>query len=128
MKIQYAATLSLVAGIAIGAFAIERLHAQAKPPVFVVNEVEVTDQAGFQKYADDNSKLIQKHGGKYVVRGGKTIATLSGTAPTGRYTVYSFENEAKMNEWRNDPAQKDVLATRDKVAKFRSFVVEGPSQ
>jgi uncharacterized protein (DUF1330 family) len=128
MRMQYAVALSLMAGVTIGAVAIDRLHAQAKPPVFVVNEVEVTDQAGFQKYADDNSKLIQKHGGKYVVRGGKPIATLSGAAPAGRYTVYTFENEAKMNDWRNDPGQKDVLATRDKVAKFRSFVVEGPSQ
>jgi uncharacterized protein (DUF1330 family) len=93
---QYAVALSLMAGVTIGAVAIDRLHAQAKPPVFVVNEVEVTDQAGFQKYADDNSKLIQKHGGKYVVRGGKPIATLSGAAPAGRYTVYTFENEAKM--------------------------------
>ena len=128
MNSKYTLALGLVTGIAIGAVAVERLHAQAKPPVFVVNEVEVTDQAGFQKYADDNSKLIQKHGGKYVVRGGKVIATLNGTAPTGRYTVYSFESEAKMNDWRNDPAQKEVLAIRDKVAKFRSFVVEGPSQ
>jgi hypothetical protein len=30
-----------------------------------------------------------------------------------------------MLAWRNDPAQKDVLATRDKVVKFRSFAVEG---
>ena len=128
MKMKYALALSLMTGIAIGAVAIDRLHAQAKPPVVVVNEVEITDQAGFQKYADDNSKLIQKHGGKYVVRGGKPIATLSGSPPAGRYTVYTFESEAKMNEWRNDPGQKDVLATRDKVAKFRSFVVEGPAQ
>ena len=128
MNSKYTLVLGLATGIAIGAVAVDRLHAQAKPPVFVINEVEVTDQAGFQKYADDNSKIIQKHGGKYVIRGGKIIATLSGTAPTGRYTIYSFENEAKMNDWRNDPGQKDVLATRDKVAKFRSFVVEGLSQ
>ena len=128
MKMKYAVTLSMMTGVAIGAVAIDRLHAQGKPPVFVVNEVDVTDQAGFQKYAAENQKIIEKHGGKYVVRGGKVIAALTGTAPTGRYTVYSFENETKMNDWRNDPGQKDVLATRDKVAKFRSFVVEGPSQ
>jgi uncharacterized protein (DUF1330 family) len=128
MNMKYAVALSLTAGIAIGAVAIDRLHAQAKPPVYVVNEVEITDQAGFQKYAEDNSKLIQKHGGKYLVRGGKIIKTLTGPGPTGRYTIYSFENESKMNDWLADPAQKDVVATRDKVAKFRSFVVEGLPQ
>ena len=34
----------------------------------------------------------------------------------------------KMQAWRDDPAQKDVLGTRDKAAKFRSFVVEGLPQ
>ena len=63
MRMQYAVALGLITGIAIGAVAVDRLHAQAKPPVYVVNEIEVTDQTGFQKYADDNSKLFQKHGG-----------------------------------------------------------------
>jgi uncharacterized protein (DUF1330 family) len=117
----------VIGGIVVGGVAVEGLHAQSKPPVFVVNEIEVTDQAGFQAYAEKNRKVIEKHGGKYVVRGGKVIETLDGTAPTGRYTVYTFESQAKMNEWRSDPDIKDTLASRGKLGKFRSFVVEGPT-
>jgi hypothetical protein len=67
----------VIGGIVAGGLAVESLHAQSKSLVFVVNEVEVTDQAGFQAYAEKNRKVIEKHGGKYVVRGGKVIV------PTG---------------------------------------------
>ena len=58
-----------------GAIAVQGLHAQVKPPVYVVNEIDVTNQAGFQKYASAQAQLIQKHGGRYVIRGGKVVAT-----------------------------------------------------
>jgi uncharacterized protein (DUF1330 family) len=120
---RFKSLLTLAAGIALGAAAIEALHAQAKPPVYVINEVDVTDQAGFRTYAEAQSKLIQNHGGRYIIRGGKVTA-FDGEPPK-RVTVYVFDGEENMLAWRNDPAQKDVLGTRDKVAKFRSFAVEG---
>jgi uncharacterized protein (DUF1330 family) len=126
MKSQHTVALSVLAGVVVGAAAIQVIHAQAaKPPVYIFNETDVTDPAGFQAYADAQSKLIQKHGGRYIIRAGKTIATISGAPPTGRITVYVFDSQDKMQAWRDDPAQKDVLGTRDKVGKFRSIAVEG---
>jgi uncharacterized protein (DUF1330 family) len=125
MKAHTVLALGVLAGIGIGAAAVEGLHAQAKPPVYVVNEIDVTDQAGFQAYAQANAKLIESHGGRYIIRGGKVTETISGTPPAGRYTIYVFDDEDKMKAWRNDPGFKDLMATRDKAGKFRSFVVEG---
>jgi len=125
VKTRYTVALTLVAGIAIGGAAVQGLHAQGKPPVYIVNELEIKDQAGFKAYADAQEKLIQKHGGRYIIRGGKVVASLSGTPPKDRFTIYVFDDEEKMKAWRDDPGQKDVLATRDKVATFRSFAVEG---
>jgi uncharacterized protein (DUF1330 family) len=128
MKTRDTMALAMLLGAGVGAVAVQSIHAQAKPPVYVINEVDVTDQKGFQTYVDNNRKLVEKHGGRYIIQGGKVVATLSGTAPTGRYTIYSFDSEEKMRAWRDDPGQKDVVATRDKVAKFRSFAVEGLSR
>jgi len=116
---------TLVAGAVVGALAMHGLHAQGKPPVYVVNEIDVTDKACFQTYAAAQQKMIEKHGCKYIIRGGKVVATLSGTPPSDRFTIYRFDTEEKMVAWRDDQAQKEVLATRDKLGKFRSFVVEG---
>ncbi len=115
--------LAMIAGAVLAGAAIQTLHAQAKPPVYVVNEIDVTDQPGFQTYAAAQAKLIQSHGGHYIIRGGK-VTIFDGTAPK-RFTIYVFDNEDKMMAWRNDPAQANVLGTRDKVGKFRSFAVEG---
>jgi uncharacterized protein (DUF1330 family) len=87
----------------------------------VVNEVDVKDKAGFQTYAANQETLIKKYGGQYIIRGGKVVATLSGTPPSDRFTVYRFDSQEKMQAWRDDPAQKDGLATRDKVGKGRGY-------
>ena len=42
--------LALVAGVALGAAAVQGLHAQAKPKAYLVTESEVLDQAALDSY------------------------------------------------------------------------------
>ena len=49
MKTNYKIAIALVAGTALGAAAVQGLHAQAKPPAFVVAEIDVTNQEAFVK-------------------------------------------------------------------------------
>ena len=49
MKASAKLTIMLFIGVAVGAMAVHGLHAQAKPPVFYVGEIDVTDEAGYQK-------------------------------------------------------------------------------
>ena len=100
MKISYKALLTLLVGISLGGAVIQGLNAQGKPtvPVYIVNEVEVIDQAGFKTYADRQEVLIKKNGGRYIIRGGKVTA-LDGTPPK-RFTVYVFDSMEKMQSWQ----------------------------
>jgi hypothetical protein len=43
MKTQFSLALSMLAGAALGGAAIEALHAQAKPPVYMIAINEVSD-------------------------------------------------------------------------------------
>jgi len=89
MRIRYnSIVLSTIAAAMLGAVAFQGLHAQTKPPVYVVNEIDVTDSAGFQKYADAQAQLIQKHGGRYIIRGGKVVTTFDGE-PNGSRSMFS---------------------------------------
>jgi hypothetical protein len=45
MKTQYTVTLSILAGIGIGAAAVQGLHAQAKPPAFFIVEINKINDA-----------------------------------------------------------------------------------
>jgi len=49
MKPACTVLLSMVAGIALGAAVIQTLHAQAKPPVYMVAINEVSNQEGYTK-------------------------------------------------------------------------------
>ena len=43
MKTHYTVALAMLAGAAIGATAVNGLHAQAKAPLYLVSEIDVTN-------------------------------------------------------------------------------------
>jgi hypothetical protein len=49
MKAKYSVALAMAASFALGGLAVQGLHAQAKPPAYVVAEVTVKDQDGYTK-------------------------------------------------------------------------------
>ena len=52
MKTSFAAASALVAGIGIGGFGVNSIHAQAKPPVYMIEDNTVRDPQGFaQEFA-----------------------------------------------------------------------------
>src|SRR5436305_934121 len=60
MKTRYTVALSMVAGAALGGAAIQGLHAQAKPPVHYVAEIDVTNPDAYAKeYAPKAQALIK---------------------------------------------------------------------
>jgi uncharacterized protein (DUF1330 family) len=127
MKALYHWSLAVLAGAALGAVAVHGLRAQAKPPVYVVAEIEVTDPATYQTYVDRNGALVQSFGGRFLARGGKT-ETIAGPAPRGRVAIYTFESMEKMQAWRDSTPYKELIAIRDQSSTFRSFAVEGLPQ
>jgi uncharacterized protein (DUF1330 family) len=124
MKSAYRLTLALCTGVAIGAAVIEALHAQAKPPVYVVGEVEVTDPATYKIYSDGQSTLVPSFGGQFLARGGKT-ESIAGAPPRPRAVIVKFESMEKMLAWRDSPQFKELVIPRDKGANFRAYAVEG---
>ena len=51
MKTHLTVALGMLASFALGVVAVQTLHAQAKPPVYCIAQVEVSDQAGYQRRA-----------------------------------------------------------------------------
>ena len=72
------------------------------------------------------TKAIADAGGKFLVRGGKTIS-YEGTAPAPRVVVVQFESLDKLQALYNSAAYKDAIAIGDKYATQRIFGVEGVS-
>jgi uncharacterized protein (DUF1330 family) len=118
--------LSLLAGAAFGATAIQGLHAQAKPGALVVVDIsELTDPEGFKGVIGSpqtTPATLATQGGHYVVRTDKATA-FDGTAPK-RFVVIGFDSVEKAEAWNNSAAQAAINALRAKTTKSRSFVVE----
>jgi uncharacterized protein (DUF1330 family) len=118
----------VVAGIGIGAAAVQVLHAQPKPHGYVIAEITVRDQDGYLKeFAPAVVKAQEVMGGKFLVRGGKTETNL-GSPPASRVVVVEFDSLDKAQAWWNSQATKDAFAIGKRYADFRQFAVEGLSQ
>jgi uncharacterized protein (DUF1330 family) len=128
MKTRHPVVLSILAGLAAGAAAVQVLHAQAKPPAYVVAEIDVTNLEPYDKeYVPPAAKAITDGGGKYIVRGGETVA-FYGDPPKPRVAIMVFESMEKAKAAFNSSAYKEAKKVGDRYAKFRVYAVEGLSQ
>ena len=128
MKTHYTIALSICAGAAIGAAAIQALHAQPKPPAYVIAEIDVINPGPYDKeYVPPAAKAIADGGGKYVVRGGDTAAFF-GEPPKPRIAVMVFESMEKARAAFDSSAYREAKKVGDKYAKFRVYAVEGLPQ
>ena len=130
MKTKYAVPLAVVLGFGLGAVAIEGLHAQAKPPVYVVTEIDVTNPDAYAKeYAPKAQALIKSLGGRFLAVGGAAttigkVTAFDGEAPK-RVVVQVWDSMEKIQAWRANPEYLELRKTGEKYAKFRSFAVDG---
>jgi uncharacterized protein (DUF1330 family) len=125
MKIQYTATLAVLAGFGLGAITVQTLHAQAKPPAYTIVEIDVTNQDGFTKeFAPIAGKALTDGGAKFLARAGKTVS-IEGEPPKSRVVVHAWESIDKAQAAYASDAYKEARKIGDKYAKFRIFAVEG---
>jgi uncharacterized protein (DUF1330 family) len=123
VKTKYAVALSMLAGIAVGAVAIQGLHAQSAPKAYVVTEIEVINQEAQKEYLPKVGEVVKSTGGTYLARGGKIVA-LEGEAPK-RVTIVAYDSLEKAQASRNSPAWTALSEMRKKAIKTKSFVTEG---
>jgi uncharacterized protein (DUF1330 family) len=126
MKAIYSIVTAL-AGIALGSVGTQMLKAQKSPPGYFIAEVQdVTNQDQFNKYAAGVPKTVEKYGGHYIVRGGKT-EPLEGEKPN-RVVVIRFDSVADALKWYNSPEYSALRPIRQASSKSRNFVIEGAAQ
>ena len=128
MKLLYTTPFALLAGIGIGAVAVQTLHAQSTPPVYYISEVEITNVDGYVKeYAPKVLATIKASGGK-VLAAGQKVTALEGDPPKTRVVVQEWGSLDKIKAWRESADYKEARKIGEKYAKFRAFTVEGVPQ
>jgi uncharacterized protein (DUF1330 family) len=127
MKIQYSVPIAMLAGIGIGAVAVHTLHAQAKPPVYVVSEIDVTNVDAYAKeYLPVVRPVITKSGGKLLAASQK-VTMLEGTPQNSRVVINVFDTLEKAQAQRNTP-EYGAVAKLVENRKWRYLRLELKSQ
>ncbi len=124
MKTKYKVAIALVAGTAIGGAAIQSIHAQMKPPTYVVVAIrKITDADSFKTILPKYPATMAAAGGNFVIRTDK-ITSLDGTPPA-RLILIKFDSVEKAQAWHNLAATKELDAIRVKSTDSLAFIVEG---
>ena len=134
MNTKIKLTFAMLAGVAIGAMAVNGLHAQSKAPIYVVAEFTLSDADAYGKeYAPKAQALIKKSGGRFAAIGGSgaagagKVTAVEGAAPA-RANVQIWDSLEQYQAYRNSPEYKEIRVIGDKYAKFRIFAVDGVAQ
>ena len=132
MKTKYTVALSMLAGIAVGAVAIQGLHAQTKPPVYLVTEIDVTNPEAYGKeFAPKAQASIKAAGGRQIAIGGaggagaKDVKTISGAAAPKRAVIQQWDSMDALMAWYNGAEYQAALKIGEKYATFRRYAIEG---
>ena len=124
MKPGWIVALSMLAGIALGAAAIQTLDAQAKPPVYMIAINEISNQEGYTKeYVPPAQKSVKDHGGVYVAAGPGT--QVIGNLPNGPVVILRWESMEALRTWLNSPDFQAALKIGEKYAKYNIVAVDG---
>ncbi len=125
MHVYYAVVIAAVAGIALGAV-VTGVMANTTPKAYIITEVDVTGdmEVFLRDYAAHVQATVDPFGGRYLVRGGKTIS-VEGDPPKGRIVISEFDSIEKARAWRESPAYKKICVVRERETKSRQYIVEG---
>jgi uncharacterized protein (DUF1330 family) len=91
---------------------------------YVIVEIDVQDPVGYEEYKKHASVTVLAHGGKYIVRGGKTEVLEGGWQPK-RIVVLEFPSMDRAKEWLNCEEYREPRKMRHATAKTNMILVEG---
>lgn len=91
---------------------------------YLVLDFSVRDLPGFLPYVEAIPAFIEKHGGRYVVRGVEPTVMEGGWAPA-RMVILEFPSSDHARAFLSDPEAQALFAVRHKTTDSKLLLVEG---
>ncbi len=91
---------------------------------YMIVNVDVKDPAAYEEYKTKVPALIRKHGGEYLVRGGKFVILEGDWKPT-RLVLLRFPDLVSAQAFFADPEYHPLKALRQRISEGDIVVVEG---
>ena len=120
MRVIVAAAL-LIVGIVIG-----RAWAAQETPKkgYVIGQIDVSNPQAYGEYAKLSPGIIDKFGGKFVARAGRTV-TLEGTPARSRVVIIEYPSFERAQAFFSSPEYQKAKKLREGAANAQFILVEG---
>ncbi len=128
MKTHVIVCLSMCVGIVIGSAAVQTSHAQAKPPVYSVAEIDVKNVDGYMKEYVPVARSVIKNAGGKLVAVSLHVKALQGDAPKERIAIVHWNSLEAAEALFSSTEWKDAQKIGQKYATFRIYAVDGVPQ
>ena len=127
MKMKRKIAFAMLVGAGLGAAVVQGLHAQGKPPFYVVIAIQkITDTEAYKPLPEKGQAAAEAAGGRYLIRTGEIIG-LDGTPPA-RLALIEFDSLERAQAWYHSAPQKETDVIRAKSTESLAFIVEGISK
>jgi uncharacterized protein (DUF1330 family) len=93
-------------------------------PAYVVVDVTHTDREKAARYGELSGRSVERHGGRFLVRGGATTV-LEGAWSPQRLVVIEFPSVAAAQAWYDTADYGEARATRHGAGTWSMVAVEG---
>ena len=100
------------------------LWAQAPKRAYVLVQVDVTNAQQYGQYTKLSPGIIEKFGGRFLARGGRTV-TLEGAPARSRVVVIEFPSFERAQEFYNSQEYQAAKKVRAGAATAQFVLVEG---
>jgi uncharacterized protein (DUF1330 family) len=90
---------------------------------YLIVDLEVLDQAGFEEYRKQVPETIARYGGRYIVRGGRMDVLEGDWRPT-RVVILEFPSVEQAKRWYDSEEYRAPKALRMKTARTNLVLVE----
>jgi uncharacterized protein (DUF1330 family) len=91
---------------------------------YVLLNIDVTDPVRFAEYAKAAAATVEQHGGRYLVRGGRSEA-LEGSADPKRVVILEFPTYERARAWWDSSEYQGPKRVRQTAARADALIVEG---
>ena len=126
MRSNFRIAMVLFAGVAIGAIAVQGLHAQgAKLKAYAVGESDVLDAKALTAYLPAARKAIAEAHGRVLRTAVGRVVQIEGSSPPASVALVEWDSLEDAVAFYKSKAWTDLAPQRDKAVKVvRRFVVE----
>jgi uncharacterized protein (DUF1330 family) len=130
MKSSHKIAVGVIGSFVLGVGAASLLHAQGSAPYYEVAEINVKDQAGYEKSGVDKVRDgIMANGGKVIAGGYNKSVARVGAAPPNRVLIVQWPNKEAADKVWAENVQKWWDSSGSKYASdFRDIGVQGIEQ